>query len=265
MHIVTDKTSETDKLKKMRAIATLIVAVDTNLGIGKDGKLPWPRLEKDMEFFLEMTDSSIVIMGLKTWDSLPKKPLSKRINYVISKKLTTLDLVREYGAQCAAFNNLDDAVLSGMTHFPESKIYIIGGADIYKEALNKNIVRQMFVTEIQQKFQCDTFFPKITDNFEKIRSSEMHTQEIKTGDDKNPVVPIRYQIHTYNLIQNMSELGYLELMGRIVHNGYDVDPSNERTGTGTKSIWGSQLSFDLTKGFPLLTTKKTYLRGIFED
>ena len=108
---------------------------NTNVGIGKNGKLPWPRLEKDMEFFQEMTDSSIVIMGRKTWDSLPKKPLSKRINYVISKKLTTLDLVREHGAQCAAFNNLDDAVLSGMTHFPESKIYIIGGADIYKEAL----------------------------------------------------------------------------------------------------------------------------------
>jgi dihydrofolate reductase / thymidylate synthase len=250
----------------MRACAYIIVAMDTSRGIGKDGQLPWPKLEKDMEFFAERTKNCVVIMGRKTWDSLPRKnrPLKDRINYVLSKSLTTMDMVREYGPRCAAFTNLTDALLSAQTHYPDTDIFIMGGGEIYKEALDNNVVKGMFITEIQSKFDCDVRFPVFT-QFEKVQTSDTILQEIKTGDAANPVAGLRYQIHTYKLNENLEETAYLALMARIAYRGYEIKPENERTGTGTRVILPSQLSFNLENQFPLLTSKKTFLRGIFEE
>ena len=62
----------------------LILATDKNGGIGYKNKLPWPSLKKDMEKFKSLTSNNICIMGSKTWNSLPKKPLPNRINVVLS-------------------------------------------------------------------------------------------------------------------------------------------------------------------------------------
>lgn len=247
----------------VRAIAHLIVARDAGRGIGFKGKIPWPRLKKDMEIFHELTENSVVIMGRKTLESLPKL-LEKRVHYVLSKTLTTKELLRKYGACIAAFSNLDDALLSAIAHYPNNKIFIIGGEEIYKLALEKNVVSVIYETEIQKTFQCDTRFPEIP-HFEKVNSTNVITQDMPTGDPQNPVSQINYQINTYNLIQNRAELGYLNIISNILTNGIDVDANAERTGTGTLSQWGGELIFDLDRQFPLLTSKKCFLKGIFYE
>ena len=78
------------------------------------------------------TKDQIVIMGRKTWDSLPKgsKPYPGRITYVISRKLTTLTLVREFGSGVVVFSSLEDAMLSALAHYGDKKIFIIGGGEL---------------------------------------------------------------------------------------------------------------------------------------
>lgn len=242
----------------MRACAIIIVAHDLSYGIGFQGNVAWPRLEQDMKFFAETTKDNIVIMGRKTWDSLPRKPLPERVNYVLSKTLTTADLVRKHGLGVNVFSDLENAILSAQSHFPDKKIYIIGGEQIYTEALAKHVVLGLLVTEVQRKFQCDTFMPKYPE-FEKINSTDTYKQ----GDEeKSPNEVIRYQIHTYQRMANPHENQYLQLMATILQNGFDRP---DRTGVGTKSIFGTQLTFDLENSFPLLTTKKMFLRGVFEE
>lgn len=247
----------------VRAVASLIVAHDASRGIGLNGKLPWPKLTKDMEIFQKLTENSVVIMGRKTLESLPKL-LEKRVHYVISKTVSTLDLLRKYGGQVAGFTDIEDAIVSALAHYPNNKIFIIGGEEIYTLALEKNLVATIYATEIQKTYQCDTKFPEIP-HFEKIDSTNVVSQESQTGNPQNPVEYINYQINTYNLIQNPAETAYLNLIGNILENGISVDPADERTGTGTLTQWGAQLTFNLDRQFPLLTSKKCFLKGIFHE
>lgn len=143
---------------KQTIMINLIAALDSNNGIGKDSKLPWPRLKDDMEWFQSLTWRTPVIMGRNTWNSLPTKvsPLKNRHNIVLSKYP---DFVWEPGIEVC--RSLPEA-LERVKHW--SNVFIIGGAQLYKEALDTKIVDEMFITHIQQSFQCDTFFPIIKEN-----------------------------------------------------------------------------------------------------
>ncbi|XP_007941675.1 dihydrofolate reductase [Orycteropus afer afer] len=135
-----------------------IVAVSQNMGIGKNGDLPWPPLRNEFKYFQRMTTTTsssvdgkqnVVIMGRKTWFSIPKKhrPLKDRINLVLSREL-----------------NLDDALK--LIEQPEignkvEMVWIIGGSSVYKEAMDQPGHLRLFVTRIMQEFESDTFFPEI--------------------------------------------------------------------------------------------------------
>ncbi len=108
-------------------IIIVIAAVARNGVIGNKGKIPW-RLPHDMERFQRLTVGETVIMGRRTWESLPPKfrPLPKRRNIV----LTNSRFVAE-GAD--VFTNLSDAIMDSNTE----KVYIIGGEQLYKEVLNR--------------------------------------------------------------------------------------------------------------------------------
>ncbi|CAA45624.1 dihydrofolate reductase [Saimiriine gammaherpesvirus 2] len=144
-----------------------IVAVAQNMGIGKQGNLPWPRLMNDFKHFQRMTTTSsvpdkqnLVIMGKKTWFSIPEKnrPLKGRINVVLSKELKELPHRAHFLAK-----SLDDALK--LTEQPElankvDMVWIIGGSSVYKEAMSYPCDLKLFVTRIMQDFECDTFFPE---------------------------------------------------------------------------------------------------------
>ncbi|MBY0357729.1 MAG: dihydrofolate reductase [Candidatus Obscuribacterales bacterium] len=151
----------------------LVVAVDSELGIGKNNKLPW-RLKTDLNYFRELTchtaqrnKLNAVIMGRKTWESLPSKskPLLDRLNIVVSRNK---DYVLPEGVLLA--DSLDQALALSKKH-AVSNIFVIGGAELFKESLQHTDLGHIYVTEIQQSFACDTFFPKSLSNFSLLWSS----------------------------------------------------------------------------------------------
>jgi len=123
--------------------------------IGKDNSLPWPRIPGDMKHFKRLTERWPVIMGRKTWESIPEefRPLSNRTNIVITRKPD--DMV-DFGAR---FCNDIRAALKGEKHW--NKIFIIGGGSVYEWALEEDIVDTMWITNINGDFPGDVKFPKV--------------------------------------------------------------------------------------------------------
>lgn len=245
----------------MRAIAIAVIAKDSANGISYKGNIPWPSLRQSAELIESRTKDQIVIMGRKTWDSIPKgsKPLPNRLNYVISRKLTTLSIVREYGSGVVVFSSLEDAMLSALAHNSEKKIFIIGGGELFKEALSKNLISNIILTDVQNKFDADMFF-KFPTHFEKLETTEMFSQEIPGTATKNsPNESIRYQISVFRIYQNSEEIEYLNLLVSLIKNG-------TRGKIGDKDvikIFGSQLTFNTENSFPRFTTRKIPVKGVF--
>jgi dihydrofolate reductase len=137
---------------------SLIVAMDTKRGIGKNNDLMW-HLPADMNFFKETTKNQIVVMGRKNYDSIPKKfrPLPNRLNVVLTRN-------KDFKADdCLVFNSLNDC-LHYFEKELERKIFIIGGGEIYKMILDSNYLNEMFITYIDGVFDADTFFPNFNEN-----------------------------------------------------------------------------------------------------
>ena len=126
----------------------LIAAVDKNLAIGKDGKIPW-EIKEDLKFFRENTEDSAIIMGRATFDSIGR-PLPKRKNIVMTRTFKGREGVIEV-------NSSKDALEQAKSY--SEKINIIGGEYIYKEFLP--LATKLLITEIDiEVISPDAFFPK---------------------------------------------------------------------------------------------------------
>ncbi len=152
----------------------MIVAHTRNGGIGKNNLLPWT-LKTDLKRFKKLTvgdGTNSVIMGKNTWDSLPEKfrPLPNRKNIVISRKTHFIhDTV-------PVFNNLN-ILTNYVSRSNFSQNWIIGGAELYKTALEELDINEIYITRIENDIECDTFFPNILDyNYFKIDETQYHFQ-----------------------------------------------------------------------------------------
>tara|TARA_B100000029_G_scaffold328596_1_gene320935 strand:- start:1026 stop:1514 length:489 start_codon:yes stop_codon:yes gene_type:complete len=156
----------------------LIWAQDSNGGIGKQGKLPW-HISEDLKNFKRLTLDSTIIMGRKTWDSLPIKPLPQRNNIVFSSsKQRHAITVHSYEA-CISYLKNNDI----------QKVFIIGGRSIYK--LFFNDADYLHITNIDLlNSEIDEFFPvsndEIVNNFnkisdEKLSSNAFYSYWVKKG------------------------------------------------------------------------------------
>ena len=141
---------------------TLIAAAADNLCIGKDNSVPW-HIPEDFAFFKKYTLGKSIIMGRKTWDSLPKKPLPGRRNIVISRQ----ENFTAAGAE--VFNSLDIALQKTEN---EAEIIIIGGAQIYQQALP--LATDLRLTEVHLYIDGDAFFPAFERTIWKEISREKH-------------------------------------------------------------------------------------------
>ncbi len=128
---------------------TLILSADCGWSIGKNGGL-LAHIPEDMRFFRETTKNSTVVMGRKTWDSLPKKPLPNRVNCVISRSVKELPGAR-------VFASAEDFLDHARTR--EEKIFVIGGGEIYRQLLP--FCDEALITRIYECFDGDVFFPDI--------------------------------------------------------------------------------------------------------
>ena len=136
---------------------SMVVAYDKNRLIGCDNKIPWS-IPDEMKWFKSLTENSTVVMGRKTWDSLPKKPLKNRTNIIISKS-NCGDYKHK---DVIIYRSIDDFLLDVIKY---KNIFVIGGATIYKQFLSKNVVDDNWASEINEEFVGDTYFPEIGKNW----------------------------------------------------------------------------------------------------
>lgn len=145
----------------------LVVAHDQTLGIGKNNGLPW-KLPKDMRYFRELTTKvanadrkNAVIMGRKTWQSIPDKfrPLPDRYNIVLTRgNLSASDQSTFF---CQDFGK----ALELLNHVSFANCFVIGGAQIYQQALQIEKFDRIYATEIFHDFDCDTKLPEYRHEF----------------------------------------------------------------------------------------------------
>src|SRR5579872_1023456 len=266
---------------------SIVLACDSNYGIGinkpaqrdeendNDGDLidtstiPW-NIPEDMKFFRELTRSvssnndintgdikiNAIIMGRTTADTL-KQPLPNRLNCVITSQDT-------YRTGFMLFKTLDDALKDLNKRKNIYKTFVIGGAMLADAAIKHPRCRTIYLNTIANDYNCNV---KLTDSF----INHLATTFIRQSDDIEPnntkvVICKKLQkqvvitFKTYSYV-NHEEMNYLNLLNKIITKGDYRETRNART----YSIFGEKLVFDLDNGFPLLTTKKMFYRGIFEE
>jgi dihydrofolate reductase / thymidylate synthase len=251
----------------------VIVACDLKNGIGKNNDIPW-KLTKELKYFKKITThtttpllKNVVIMGRKTWDSIPQKfkPLQDRINIVITR---TPDQFKDEEINnndlffCSSLANAKTLVMNIM-HSDKDNTFIIGGESIYRDALQNHSCSKIYYTEVCEKYECDTFFPILNEEF-KLQSVSKFIQDNETY-YRNLVFVNTSLTKTHSEIElweNKEEKTYLEVMNKIITLG---EIKLDRTEVGIYSIFGETFKYDLTDTFPVLTTRRQFLRGIFEE
>ncbi len=133
----------------MKVVA--IVAMDLDRGIGKNNDLMW-HLPADMQFFKQTTTGHVVVMGRKNFESIPKRfrPLPNRENAVLTRN-------KDFEAPgCVVFHSLEAC----LTHYQtetERIVFIIGGGEIYRESIEKDLVDEIYLTKVNHRYGADTF------------------------------------------------------------------------------------------------------------
>lgn len=150
------------------------VARARNGVIGRDGDLPW-RLPADLANFKKLTLGKPVIMGRKTWDSLPRKPLPGRLNLVLSRDGS---FEPEGALVCENFNQAVQIAREQATDDGVEEFCVIGGSALFEMAAPR--ARRMYVTEIEADIEGDVHFPAIDESQWREVSATHHP-----ADDKN--------------------------------------------------------------------------------
>jgi dihydrofolate reductase len=136
----------------------IIVSMTEDRVIGRDGKLPW-HIPEDLKHFQEMTTGNVVIMGRKTWDSIPEKnrPLKNRENIVITNHGLDLGFNKPHVYTCKGF--AEALMFSGEYFGHEKQAFVIGGVHFYRQALQ--IADYLDVSHIALPYHGDTYFPEV--------------------------------------------------------------------------------------------------------
>jgi dihydrofolate reductase len=156
---------------------TLVVAATRSMGIGARGTLPWTGLKNEMTYFARVTKRlpaqlaqaqpdarNAVIMGRKTWDSIPTRfrPLKGRLNIVISRSHpASPQETTDPDVEPVRVPSIAQAIsyLESKPAGHVGNVFVIGGAQVYEAALQLPEARRLLITRIQSDFECDTFFP----------------------------------------------------------------------------------------------------------
>ena len=229
----------------------LIVAMDSRNGIGYKGNIPW-YCSEDLKHFRATTLNSTIIVGRKTAETLP-----------VLKKRRVLCLTRgspdstDWKCKVCFIHSLTD-----IKSREKETVIIAGGAQVYESAIKTGQVRRIYRTIIKGVFECDTYF-----NLDWLNTFVITKEEISpvTGNvyqvlEKLPILsssPLKEPRHH----EDDGEYQYLNLLRDVYTNG---TVRKSRNGD-TKALFMNTMRFDLRVGFPLLTTKKMFMRGILEE
>ena len=139
---------------------SIIVAIAENRAIGKNNDLLW-HIPADLKRFKQITSGHTVIMGKRTWESLPRRPLPNRRNIVIT------DIPGEKIEGCEMVYSIEEAVAACT---PGEENFIIGGASVYNQFLPN--ADRLYLTFVHKSFDADVFFPEIDFSQWKLISKE---------------------------------------------------------------------------------------------
>ncbi len=137
----------------------IIVAIGENNEIGKDNDLLW-RISADMKRFKAITTGNTIVMGRKTFDSLPKGALPNRRNIVLSHQNLKFDNTEVY----KTIEEITEATKD------DEQVFVIGGASLYSTFIDK--VDKIYLTKVHSSFEADVFFPEFDMNKWEISEEE---------------------------------------------------------------------------------------------
>ena len=158
----------------------MIVAVDLDNGFSKDNKIPW-NIKKDFSHFRKITTTAppglynAIIMGRVTFEQI-EKPLPNRHNIVITGKIEDINDI--YTENLTALYSINDALVFCEENDKIHQIFMIGGERIYKDSIKNYPIKYIYRTIINNRYQCDRFFPEINETFKLINESEEEENKI---------------------------------------------------------------------------------------
>ena len=238
-----------------------IVCVDNSWGFSRRDEIPW-NYKKDITLFSDLTTKkeninkkNICLMGRKTWDGIPLKfrPLKHRINIIVSQTLSINE------PDIFTVKTIEEGVKLCLDMYLEQKVervFVIGGKSLYDYALKSVLLKQVHITQINKYYYCDNYFDKKL-LFQKCYNDMTHHINLVENDTE-----LNYYLYKSHQ-KYEGEEKYLALMWNCI-NKNNLNFRATRN-SNTWSCFGGQLEFDLKKGFPLTTTRKTFLRSIFYE
>lgn len=218
-----------------------ILAIDKNNGIGLNGSLPW-KCKAEMKIFKYKTTGHVLVCGKNTYHNV--KSLVGR---------TSLYILSRHG--CSSFTlTMDKPSLSFPHHFlksideitqlgidnPDSKIFVIGGAQIYNQVFDQGIVDKVHLSIMNDTYQCDTFI-----DITLLQKGYIITSEEKHSEFTHYILERKL---------NHAEYQYLALLKNVI-----TPPELPLL------LFSTSMKFDLRDGFPLFTTKRMFLKGVIEE
>lgn len=154
-------------------IRTIIVAVADNGVIGKDNDLIW-HMPADLKHFKQTTKGHMLVMGRKSFEAVGIGGLPGRLNMIVTRNTS-------YAAEgCLVFNSLEESLALAEQHRQE-EVFILGGGEIYRQSLEKDLVDKLIITEIHGEFEGDTTFPAVDhERFQEVQRID------HPADENNP-------------------------------------------------------------------------------
>lgn len=195
------------------------------------------------------------------------------MNVVLSSKMEQGEMERREGPYVR--RSMEDALrmLSSEPFASEvERVFVIGGGKLYEEVLSWRKCEAVHFTEVDVDAECDTYFPRLSEAEWRLYATSQPKRDRQSG--------VRYVHLSYTrvdddgeklrgvprmppgAVQRHAEEEYLEVIRQVLDEG---EEKPDRTGTGTLSVFGMRMRFDLRRSFPLLTTKRTFWRGAAEE
>lgn len=264
-------------------VISCVTNYKNKLAIGRNGGLLY-KLSEDMKMFKSITsdrlstdsllDKNVVLMGRKTWFSIPRehRPLKNRLNLVLTRDTDLLNLSpypksvlfskRDFKQQFSKnvyFITFDQFL--DFYNLTKANVFVIGGGEIYdmffKSSDTKLYPSAIFLTEVynytNEYLEPDTFMSHFDQSYKLISVSEKYSQS---------KLSFRFLEYKHFIGYKTDENCYLDCIKRILEVGKSRD---DRTGVGTVSIFGHQMEFDISQSIPLFTTKRVPWKSCIEE
>lgn len=252
---------------------SVVVSVNSQNIIGVGDEL-FIHCKDDLRRFYQITtdfytenEMNICIMGYNTWYSIPEdvRPLKKRINIVLTR-----DHVISEDDTLMAFISLEDALRWSSINC-KGKIFVIGGESIFRQCISyqkdiESIYCTKFKYDYKELYKDNNkdikYFPiKLFTDQKLIYQGHSNDSMCTVEGNKEEKIIHNLYIYQKEELRNKDELAYLYLLRKIMDEGEEVGSRNGKV----RSLFGKKLEFDLSEGFPLLTTKKMGSKTILRE